>query len=440
VKFLIVGEEFLWTTGAFVLQEHEGQDVRVYSEKPEGKEYFKGLIKQVSTLQEGLNWVGKSGYIISENQNDVSKLRRLGYKVYGGNKFTERLEADRMFGMDIARKYGVPVSDYFHFKSINETIAFIRKHPDQYVLKQEGNMPKSWNFTGRDQSGEDVIEQLMWMENQPEHDSKKEFSFMLQEFIDGVEFAVGAWWMYDDWKRKDDGSILMNVNKEHKKQGDKDTGLVCGEMGTVIRYTDNAKLFNETLNKMTPYFKQVMKDCCVSVDANCGLAEENGKAVPYLFEFTIREGYPACTLERYLLDIPTNQFLADLIDGKQGNVDANHNWGIVAVLGCGRFPVTMKSPEGSFMGQPVKIPQWDRGFYGHVFPGSLTHDGKNWVIAGVEEYVLEVCVDASSIEEANWQYNREIEQIIVRAPQFRHDIGLKFASEELPKLQRWGYV
>lgn len=142
MKFLIYGEEAMWTSIAFRLQELEGQDVRIYCSKEEGKEHLAGIVKHIDTLSSALAWVGRNGYILSEDENDISRLRNAGYRVYGGNKWTEKMENDRPFQMQVIKKAGIAVPNFHEIKTIEEGIAFIKKNPDVVLSETDGPRPE----------------------------------------------------------------------------------------------------------------------------------------------------------------------------------------------------------------------------------------------------------------------------------------------------------
>lgn len=439
-KFLILSDEFMATSLAFRLQEIEKQEVRVFCLKQEGKDHLRGIIKQVNSLQAGLSWVGKDGYIIREDEKDVTRLRRLGYKVYGGNALTERMENDRMFELETCKAAGIEISNFHRIKTLDEGIAFVEKHPDQYVLKQEGNLPKHYNYVGTEEDGSDVILQMKWMKEQTDFKSVENASFILQEIVDGDELAVGAYWMYGDWLRDDDGKVIQIITREHKKAGNGDTQLTCGEAGTVVKIqTENTKLFDATINKLTPWLKKHCADVCLYIDANCGIIDDG---TAYLFEITPRNGYPLNTCVEWLLDTPMNEFYANLIDGEQGGVEFKKGWGVVTVLGCGRYPLELKTKEHSFKGQPVTFPDEDKGWNPHISPDYILWDEKDqtYRVADDFEYVCCVSFDAEEVAKANKGCVDTMKKIVVRAPNYRTDIGEKFQKEELPELQKLGYL
>lgn len=440
-KFLLyANDEFMWTSLAWRLQYFEGHDVRILAKNDkEGKAKLDGMVKHVNSLDEGKYWVKKDGYIISDDQADITFLRRLGYACYGGNAFTQKTEDNRVFGMEVAKKAGIAIPNYHQIKTIQEGIAFVKKNPDQYVLKQGGDAPKTFNYVGKNEDGSDVIEQLEWMAKQS---NVKSVSFTLQEFVEGIELGVGAFWMYDDWKRDDNGKVLLEINFEHKKSMDGDIGLTCGESGTVLKFTvENTKLFEETLEKLTPVLKKEASDVCIDIDANCGICEENGEVTAYLYEWTPRAGFPAATLQEHLLTTKSGDFYADLIDGRQGNLEYKKTWGVVTVMGCGRYPNELETP-GSFKDQPVEFPFGIDKWNEHVMPNYIRHDAKKklFYVASEFEAVCDVCYDDEDILKANKKCVEMMEKVVVRAAHFRHDIGKKVVEKDIPQLKKWGYL
>jgi phosphoribosylamine-glycine ligase len=435
---LIVGDEAAWTAGAWRLQEMEYHDVRIYCREKEGKEHLKGMVQQVQTLEAGLSWLGRGGYVISEDEADMTQLRLSGFKVYGGNAFIKRLENDRTFEMEIAEKAGVKIPNYHAMKSVDEGIAFIKKHPDAWCLKQLGHFPKEWNYVGKDDDGHDTILQLEWIKTQPLYKRSGNAPFMLQEVVDGIEFATSAWWNGEDWLRDSDGNIIGETNREHKKMLNGDLGLVCGEMGTCARMTtEDMKLFELSVEKFTPILKEKAKGVAINFDCNCGITSD-GEA--YLFETTSREGYPFCSLHQHLLNTELGEFFRNLIDGVQGEVEFKKDWGVVLNIGTGSFPheAMGKDADGSFKGQPVRFGQ----DWGNVMPAYISYDQKEDLYRVADDYswVATVCHDDKDISKANERCVKDLEKIDVRSPVYRTDVGQKFAKSEIPKLVKMGFL
>lgn len=427
------------TALAYRMQEHEGFDVRVFSESEEGKEHLLNIVEHVTSLDEGLRWVGRDGYIIRDDEKDMSNLRKMGFKVYGGNSFTQKIENDRVFEMEVAKEAGIKIPNYHAMESIDEGIAFVKKHPDAWSIKQMGHAPKEWNFIGKDDDGYDVILQLEWIKTTPQFKKMKRVPFMLQEVVVGHEFATSAWWMAGDWKRDDHGDVICEINFEHKKMLNDNLGISCGEMGTLgMITTEYNRLFTETVERLTPVLKKKAGDVIINIDCNCGIVDEKGKPVPYLFEITPREGYPFQSLFIHLLSKETavGEFMSDLIDKKQGNVGYSKLWGIVTVIGTGDFPheSESKSDEDSFKGQPVRFETDPPD--AHIHPGYIMYDPKEAIYRVADNYamVATVTYDDADIETANKKCVETMKRIDVRSPVFRTDIGKRVLGKELDYL------
>jgi phosphoribosylamine-glycine ligase len=435
MRFLLIDDEGAPCSLAYQLQQRELHEVKMFSEKPEGREHLNGIVAQVQTIEQGLGWLGKSNYFIRGDELDCSELRQRGYKGYGGNLFTERIENDRQFEMEIAQRAGIPIPNFHLLENIDEGIQFIKDNPDQYCLKQMGHAPKTWNYVGHFEDGTDVIDQLEWIRMQPEFEDMADCPFMLQEFVEGIEFAVTAFWQYTDWLKDENGNVIMVVNKEHKKEGDGDTGRTCGEMGTVARFTiDQTKLFAATLDKLTPILKENAPDVCVAIDANCGVID-TGEC--WLYELTTRTGYPISALIEFLLAPNVGNFFIGLIEGNPWTGSWKKGWGVVTVLGSGQYPDEGDSHEGCFKDQPVRM-EIDQ----NIQPFFIRWDeDKNYYrIADYYEYVAGVTYVGDDIIETNQKCVEKMQEIDVRAPHYRHDIGTKFAEEEIPILAELGYL
>lgn len=433
MKYFLFGQEMMLCSLAYRLQ-MEGEDVKVFAQKKEGKEHLLGIVEHADSLEAGFAWLGKSGYAIVDDEQDVTKYRDAGYKIFGGNQYLERLEKDRVFQSQTAKDVGIPVPDFHEVKTVEEAIKFVKSHPDAWCLKQLGHAPKEWNYVGKDDSGEDVIMQLEWIKQHPLF--KKlggDCPFMLQERVDGIEFAVGAWWIGSDWLRREDGSIVVEYNREHKKMLNGDLGISTGEMGTVMRFGVEGKLFEMMLEPLTYELQQRCPDVVQNIDANCGIVGPNEA---YLYEVTPRIGYPAHTLQEQLLDMPAGEFYANLIDRKQGEMQHKDGWCVGTVIGASDFPHESTEDHGhTFKNQPVDIE-----FNEHVMPEYLKEDKGTIRIASDYAWISTVCFVEDQIESANSKCVEVMKDIDVRAPVFRSDIGKVFVEKELPKLTQWGYL
>ena len=101
------------------------------------------------------------------------------------------------------------------------------------------------------------------------------------------------------------------------------------------------------------------------------------------------------------------------------------------------WPDESKSNKGSFRDQPVRM-EIDE----HIAPFFIRWDAdKNfWRVADYYEYVLGAIYTGEDIIETNNKCVKKMQEIDVRAPHYRHDIGTKFATKEIPVLTKLGYL
>lgn len=433
-RFLFVGKEGMACSLAYRMLT-EGVEVGYYMWDKDSLEHLDGMgIEKFGSLNSALSWAGGDAYLIADDESDMSKLRESGWKVCGGNKLTERIERDRVFQSKLARELGVPIPNFHEVHSVDEAIAYIKKHPDMWCLKQQGpHAPKEFGYVGKDDDGEDTIAQLEWIKQHPLGSKMK--NVMLQEGAPGIEFAVGAFWLGRDWLRTDSGEIFTESNREHKKMLNGDLGISTGEMGTVMKFGVEDKLFSMMLDPLTPWLLENCPDVVLNIDANCGVVSEDEA---WLYEWTPRLGYPAHALQEFLLEIPSSEFYANIIDRRQGNVPYKDGWCVGTVMGAGDFPHELtEDTSHTFKNQPVDF-EWSE----NAMPEYVKYDKKDTCYRIADDYawISTVCFVDNDIKKANEKCVDVLKQIEVRAPVFRTDIGDKFVAEELSKLERWGYV
>jgi hypothetical protein len=93
--------------------------------------------------------------------------------------------------------------------------------------------------------------------------------------------------------------------------------------------------------------------------------------------------------------------------------------------------------EGSFRDQPVEIELSE-----NLLPLNLRQDeGEDFY--RVADWYEEIAAAVDSDEDIMTAQDRNVDRlksVVVRAPQFRSDIGKKFVEKEFSTLKEWGYV
>ena len=148
---------------------------------------------------------------------------------------------------------------------------FIADRPARYVFKSNG--ADAATFVGHHSHGADVSALLA-------SDSPVGPSFILTEFLEGVEMGAGAYFNGEEFLRP------ACLDWEHKQFFPGDLGELTGEMGTVVTYSRSRSFFERTLALMQPLLKQ--QGYCGYINLNT-IVNEKGI---WPLEFTCRFGYP----------------------------------------------------------------------------------------------------------------------------------------------------
>ena len=157
---------------------------------------------------------------------------------------------------------------------------------------------------------------------------------MVQDRIEGVEFAVGAWIGPDGF------APGWEENFEEKRLCAGIVGPTTGEMGTTMRLVKSSKMADAVLK---PFEDRLVSMGYVgNVDVNC-IVDEDG--TPWPLEFTMRLGWPAFNIERALHDDPV-EWLAGLAAGKPPNTRRMNEVAVGVVLPIPPYPYSHAQDRG----------------------------------------------------------------------------------------------
>ena len=402
----------------------EGHQVKYFVESADDKEVGAGFVEMVDKWKEFVDWADIIVFDDVLGQGiKAQQLRKQGKLVIGGTEYTDKLEDDREFGQEELRKVDVNIIPYKAFTNFEEAIEFVKKTPDRYVMKPCGEAAnlKGLLFVGEEDDGRDIIQVLSdynkaW--------SKKIPSFQLQNWIGGVEVAVGAFFNGKEF------IYPINVNFEHKKLFPGNLGPSTGEMGTAMFWLGPNKLFSQTLKKMEP--KLAEEGYVGYIDLNC-IVNKNGI---YPLEFTSRFGYPSISIQEEGMLIPIGDFLYELAEGKIPKLKVRSGFQIGVRIVVPPFPFTdketfeVKSKDSIiFFKKPVE---------GIHFEDVKLLNGEP-VVTGNSGVVLIVCGCGSTMKQAQLKAYNRIKNISIPHMYYRDDIGDRW-FEDSDKLHTWGYL
>lgn len=381
----------------------------------------RGLVERVPEWRNCMRWadlviLGANDYCMGE----FDRWRAMGVPIIGGTSESALWESDRAHGMGVFKKAGIPVPAFREFTDYDAAIAYVKRTDQPYASKPSGKCDdKSLSYVAKEPRD------LLYMLDRWRRAGKRQgLEFVLQEKVEGVEFAVGAWFGPDGF------APGFELNWEHKKLMADNLGVNCGEMGTVQVYVKSDRISDKVLKPLESQLERI--GYVGNVDVNC-IVDEDG--TPWPLEFTMRCGWPAFNIETSLFAVDFVEFLAGLAAGDvPRNPHRLNEVAIGVVMAHGDFPHSHMTRR-----EIVGVPIWDCAPDDddlHFAQAML--DGDHMATAG--DYVLIATGVGESVRDARRKAYRAIERPkLPTEPFWRPDIGLRL-RRDLDQLHAHGYA
>lgn len=460
-KVLIITDEWLAPSLALTMQ---NQGCEVFLAAKRSCKILKGTIKRIP-YADRLEFAKDCDLIVYEdksNHNESSELRATGLSVIGGDKLTDKLELNRTWATKISEKLGLMAPETVEVDSFDKIREFIAERGGKWVLKQQGKIDeiKGLNFVAKMDNSEDLIDYLPIMEKNWIEGVKPDF--VLQERIDGHEFAVGSYWNGHEFMKDKDGDEICEENWEHKPLFPGGLGESTGEQFTVMQYTKAkySKLFMETLDKCRPLLKAI--DFRGDFDINC-IVNEKGA---YFLEYTPRIGVPATSAQLEIHKSSWYDFLKAMADGKQDKkFKYDDRYCIVSWLYTKPFPFVNSSKMTAVYEQGEAPKSMDEiadtmGFkmsnsegillnfkkdftsqdWKHIHPDGLRFRNGRLEIANPDGYVLTASEQDETVEGAGEKLEALLRKIIIPKGFWRNDFDKSNFHKSKEDLEKWGYL
>jgi phosphoribosylamine--glycine ligase len=427
MRFLGVGES-ADLAALYLRLSNDGHQVKVFIRHPLCQDTLAGLIDHVSDWKAELEWVraaGHDGCILFENVGagrgeTQDCLRRDGFNVIGSSAYGARLENDRAYAQRCLADLGLSTADVFEFSDINEAKQFIDRRPSRYVLKSNG--PDAASFVGRHPTGADVGALLA---------GGKTFtgtSFVLMDFLKGVEMGVGAYFNGEDFLEP------ACLDWEHKRFFPGDLGELTGEMGTVVTYSRTKSFFERTLAKMRPLLRG--NGYCGYINLNT-IVNEKGI---WPLEFTCRFGYPGYAILDPLQRTSWADLFRSMLSRSILRFDTEPGFAVGIVITTPPFPYYR-----NIVPEPVGFPVLLEGTLSpvqrkHLHYGEVGMKDGVLVTTGMSGYTLVVTGIGKTIETARDAANALASNVIVPNARYRRDIGTRLIEGDLAKVESLGLL
>ena len=338
----------------------------------------------------------------------VDKFKGAGLKIFGPDKKAALLEGSKAFAKDFMKKYGIKTAAYEVFNDPERAKEYIKKCEFPLVVKASGLAAGKGVLICEDmESALKAVDEIMIDKvfNEAGHE------IVVEEFLDGVEASILS--------ITDSRLILPFISaKDHKKIGEKETGLNTGGMGTIAPnpyVTDEVyKTFvNDIMEPTLKGIKAEKMDFAGFIFFGLMITKKG----VYLLEYNMRLGDPETQV---ILPLLQSDFIDLLNSGLNKELDkAEVKWSdkstCCVVLASGGYP--KKYAKGYEITGLSDVDDL-------VFvAGAKEEDGKLYTNGG---RVLNVVGIGNNLEEARSKAYAAIEKINFKDKYFRKDIGVLY--------------
>ncbi len=436
-KFLIFSEYGETLDLALHLQDIEKQEVVMYIADHDYRKIGEGLVKKEVAWW---NCIGK-GYIWvfdgCSHGNLQDWLRGRGESVFGGSEKGDKLENDRQLAQGWFRAAGFkqPTSKNFH--SFDDAVKFVSDNKSKrWILKQNGDAPKSLNHMGKFDDSSDMLFHLEELKKAWNETEFGKVDFDLMEVVEGLEVAASAFFNGIDFLKNKDGRVVGFLNFEEKKEADGGTGETTGEMGTTfIGVTEDNVLFKDIILRPEIIKGLVAAKFRGVFDINCIKTKDGIVAL----EPTCRFGVPATSYEFMEgLKTPASTLITTVAKGESKPISIHEGVGMVMCVVARPYPVEADIADGATSmgerlwilndGKPTKDFSDDQKKHIHV--ENFYKDEGVYKVATKNGYLLTVTATGASIAEVRDSLIQYIkENIFISGMKYRTDIGKRVEKE-----------
>lgn len=323
----------------------------------------------------------------------------LGVPAIGDSLLSDRLENDRLFGIEFMEAAGIKVPPYECFDDPAKAIAWLKQNHKRCVLKPLHDAPSEMTYVGKSEA-----DMVQWIEHNLPHPKVKEF--LLQEFIAGTEVSTEGWWTGSEW-------CAVNYTLETKKFMTGDLGPGVGCAGNVVWMPP----------KPTPIFQQGLERAgeLLGDSGYRGMLDLNTivtEGEVYGLEWTPRFGYEGtCNLTR-LLPLDFAEFLYSIATGTTpSNLSAKAKFAATIRLSVPPYPTHDLPPKFSAH-QPIKgLKAEDLASF---FLFDVVKDGEEMVVVG-EGNIGSPIGTSESLKGAFEEVMAKVKQLTIPNLQYRVD-------------------
>ena len=265
----------------------------------------------------------------------VDVFNAKGLKIFGPSKKGALLEASKSFAKKFMQKYNIPTAQYHTFSDFNLAKNFLETswpESKKVVVKADGLAAgKGVIMCQNRQEALLAIEEIM---------QNKSFgtagnTIICEEWLEGQEISVLA---FVDGKH----FSIMPTAQDHKRVGDKDTGLNTGGMGAYAPTPIATKeLLNKVKNEIVPNIINGLQNENIDYKGVLYIGFMiDDKGTPYVLEFNCRFGDPETQVILPLLETDLVDIVENVVAGTLDKIEIkwSKKSAVCVVLASGGYP------------------------------------------------------------------------------------------------------
>lgn len=338
----------------------------------------------------------------------VDRFQEKGLKIFGPDKKAALLEGSKAYAKDFMKKYGVKTAAYEVFTEVDKAKEYIKTCEFPLVVKASGLAAgKGVLICQNLDEALKAVDEIM---------VDKVFNtagekIVIEEFLDGVEASILS--------VTDSKVILPFISaKDHKKIGEKETGLNTGGMGTIAPNPYVTKeVYDAFINGiMNPTLEGIKAEGMNFAGVIFFGLMITDKGV-YLLEYNMRMGDPETQVVLPLLESDFIELLESGLKGDLINVDVkwSNKSACCVVLASGGYPEAYK--------KGYEITGIDKVDNMVFVAGAKAEEGKLLTSGG---RVLNVVAVGDNLEDARAKAYADAEKIDFKDKYCRKDIGVLY--------------
>jgi len=241
---------------------------------------FSRLLKHLKINKIDLVIVGPEEPLV---KGIVDFLEKNNIRVFGPNKYASKLEGSKSFVKKICHKYKIPTAKFSICRNIGDTAKALKKFKMPVVVKADGIAAGKGVIICKNKKKAIKVSKEIFKGK-----FKSSKTVVLEEFLIGEE---ASYFLVVDKK----SFIPLGSAQDHKKVGERETGLNTGGMGAyspapVITQDLEKKIINQIVKPTLKALQDKKKYYRGFLYVGLMISKNN----PYLIEYNVRMGDPEC--------------------------------------------------------------------------------------------------------------------------------------------------